>query len=65
MQDETRMLWCLIIDGDSSAFNVTFNVTVPASLDVSDLKELVWEKVIDPKTGILAKDLTLLKVRVF
>ena len=56
-QDETRTLWCLI-DGDLSPFMVT----VPTSHYVGDLKELVWEKGINAKTDVLAKDLTLWKV---
>ena len=52
-----RTLWCLI-DGDSTPFPVT----VPTTGDVSDMKRHIWEEGINPKTDILAKDITLWKV---
>ena len=61
--DQTRLLlWCHI-DGDESVFIVT----VPMTHYIGELKERVWEKGINPtsKTDILAKHLTLWKVRVY
>ena len=57
MMFEDRTLWCLVHDE-----SIPFKVTVPTSRYVGDLKELVWEKGINAKTDVLAKDLTLWKV---
>jgi Crinkler effector protein N-terminal domain len=53
-QGELYELWCLI-DGEKSPFKVK----LPATLDVSDLKDLIREKGIDVQH---AKDLSLWKV---
>jgi hypothetical protein len=54
----SRTLNCLI-EGDTSKFRVKPS----GNSDVVDLQDLVWEKGIDAKHAILAKNLTLWKVR--
>ena len=61
MSDNVRTPWCLV-DGDS----MVFDVTAPANVSISRLKELVQKK---GDRGILrdvdAKDLVLWKVSIF
>ena len=59
--DQTRFLWCQIDDDEN-----VFIVTVPITHYIGELRERVWEKGIDrTRTDILAKHLTLWKVRVY
>ena len=59
MADDTvRTLLCLI-EGDST----WFKVKPTGSMDIVDLRKLIWEEGIKRDSGILAKDLTLWKVR--
>jgi hypothetical protein len=62
MPDDTiRTLWCLV-EGDPTPFQVY----APLSMNIANLKELVYEKGIDPtKNHVLAKDLKLWKVSSF
>jgi hypothetical protein len=55
-----RTLW-FTIEGDP----VPFKLIVKASIDVNDLREVIWKVGIDDNTkhGVLAKNLTLWKVR--
>ena len=56
--DAVRTLLCLI-EGDST----WFKVKPTGSMDIVDLRKLIWEEGIKRDSGILAKDLTLWKVR--
>jgi hypothetical protein len=60
MANNTLVLFCLV-QGDSAPFEVT----VTADKSISFLKDLVLEKGFGVSRGVLAKDLTLWKVRPF
>ena len=60
MADNTvRALICLV-EGDSGIFRVK----PTGSMDMMELRDLIWEKGIGASTGILAKDLILWMVRI-
>jgi hypothetical protein len=56
--DIPHRLRCLI-EGDTS----TFSVDISFGSEIEDLKKLIHKKGIEDERSVLAKDLTLLKVR--